>query len=124
MNSLVRTKNMFHRSVCITVICLKNGGLKNTPEIFLVLLFLTAMITSKIITHHTASWEVGGGGREKYPMQDSWGNSPSIFVQYKIKFLLLGIQKRSLQPEIVRNRAHLCDLMALHPIKALVVLQW
>lgn len=68
MNSLVRTKNMFHRSlssVCITVICLKNCGLKNAPEIFLVLLFLTAMITSKIITQYTAIWEVGDGVQEK-----------------------------------------------------------
>lgn len=68
MNSLVRTINMFHRSlssVCITVICLKNCGLKNAPEIFLVLLFL--LIISKIITEYTAIWEVGDGVQEKIP---------------------------------------------------------
>lgn len=61
MDSLVKTKNVFHRSLssaCITVICLKNCGLKNAPEISLALLFLTAMI-SKIITQYIASWEAG-----------------------------------------------------------------
>lgn len=71
MNSLVRTKNMFHRSLsslCITLICLKNCGFKDASEIFLVLLLLTAMITFQIIIQTIASWEVGGGAREKHPM--------------------------------------------------------